>query len=52
MEKQTIRGQTMMEVVLYAEGQAVADPRCIPTGTGDIAPRTLTKTITAATPVV
>ena len=41
-----IRGQTMMEVALYAEGQAVVDPRCTPTGTGDIAPFISTTIIT------
>ena len=41
-----IRGQTMTEVASYAEDRAVVDPRCTPTGTGDIAPHTLTKIIT------
>ena len=39
----------MMGVASYAEGQAVADPQCIPTGTGDTALHTLTMIITAAT---
>ena len=42
----------MMEVALCAEGQAAVEPLYTPTGTGDIALHTLTKTITAATPVV
>ena len=36
----------MMEVALYAEGQAAVEPLYILTGTGDIAPHTLTKIIT------